>query len=121
MFGSHPLRARFLGAALALGLLAPGGLAVAQEADATVSMQIVSFVPTTIHVGPGGTVLWTNDSPLAHTVTADDGSFDSGNIDPGESFIWTFDAPGTYQYFCQPHGAAGLKGMSATIIVDEPA
>jgi hypothetical protein len=33
----------------------------------------------------------------------------------------TFDAPGTYQYFCQPHGAAGLKGMSATLIVDDPA
>jgi hypothetical protein len=33
----------------------------------------------------------------------------------------TFDAPGTYQYFCQPHGAAGLTGMSATLIVDDPA
>jgi plastocyanin len=110
-----------LGAALALCLLAPVGSAFAQEADVTVNMVGITFVPTVVHVAPGATVLWTNSSPLAHTVTADDLSFDSGSIDPESTFSMAFDAPGTYQYFCAPHGAPGLVGMAATIIVDDPA
>src|SRR3954447_16606486 len=111
---------RALGAALALCLLIPGSAAFAQDADATVDMQGISFVPREIHVAPGATVMWTNSSPLAHTVTADDGSFDSGLFGNGETFTQVFDAPGVYQYFCQPHGSAGLVGMSAVIIVDDP-
>jgi plastocyanin len=94
--------------------------AFAQEADAVVDMQGISFLPVEIHVAPGATVMWTNSSPLAHTVTADDAAFDSGNLDPGATFAQAFDAPGVYQYFCQPHGSAGLHGMAATVIVDDP-
>ena len=120
MAWTHWMRARSLGAALALCLLLPASSAFAQSADATVDMQGISFVPTEIHVAPGGTVQWTNSSPLAYTVTADDGAFDSGMLDPGGTFTQLFDAPGVYQYFCQPHGSAGLHGMSATIVVDDP-
>ena len=109
------------GTALALCLLAPAASAFAQDAEATVVMGGLSFSPTVVHVAPGATVLWTNSSPLAHTVTADDGSFDSGMVDADSTFTVTFDTPGTYQYFCQPHGSAGLHGMAATIIVDDPA
>ena len=109
-----------MAAALALCFLAPVGSAFAQSADATVEMVSVTFAPTVVHVSPGATVAWTNSSPLAHTVTADDGSFDSGSVDPGAVFSTTFDAPGTYQYYCAPHGSAGLHGMSATIVVDDP-
>ncbi len=110
MSGLNWLSLRVLGAALALCLLAPVGSVFAQDADATINMQGLSFAPTTVHIGPGATVLWTNSSPLAHTVTADDGSFDSDMLD----------TPGTYQYFCKPHGSAGLHGMAATIVVDDP-
>jgi plastocyanin len=34
------------------------------------------------------------------------------------SITQQFDRPGTYQYFCQPHGAPGLVGMAATVVVD---
>jgi plastocyanin len=119
MSGSHRLRLRVLGAALAVVcLLAPVGSAFAQDADVTVAMQGVSFAPPTVHITPGQTVLWVNDSPLAHTVTSDDGLFDSDMVDPGGTFTWTADAAGEYQYFCQPHGSAGLKGMAGKIIVD---
>jgi plastocyanin len=121
MSGTKRLCARVLGAVLTIGLFAPAGSAFAQEADATVNMVGISFAPQVVHVGPGATVAWVNTSTLAHTVTADDASFDSGSIDPDGTFTMTFDAPGTYQYFCQPHGAAGLTGMAATIIVDDPA
>src|SRR5579864_4396046 len=112
-----PMSPRVLGAALALLSLAPVGSAVAQSAPG-VDMKNVAFSPTTLEIQAGQTVTWTNDDPLQHTVTADDGSFDSGLLDPGATFTQEFDTPGTFQYYCQPHGSAGLNGMAATIIVD---
>jgi plastocyanin len=118
MSGIQRLWARILVAALAIFLVFPVGSVFAQ--DATVNMVGVSFSPTEVHVAPGATVQWVNTSTLQHTVTADDGSFDSGLVDPDGTFSMEFDAPGVYQYYCQPHGAAGLNGMAATIIVDDP-
>ena len=46
---------------------------------------------------------WTNTGSRPHTVTADDGSFDSGRLDPGEQFSQTFDQPGTFTYHCGFH------------------
>ncbi len=40
--------------------------------------------------------------------------WDSGTIDPARTYTHTFDVPGTYKYFCQPHEAAGMAG---TIVV----
>jgi plastocyanin len=111
---------RVLGAALAVLLLAPNGSAFAQSADVTVDMKNLAFAPIEVHISPGQTVLWTNSDPLQHTVTADDASFDSALVDPGDTFSQSFDAPGSYQYYCVPHGSAGLHGMAATIIVDDP-
>jgi nitrite reductase (NO-forming) len=52
----------------------------------------------------GTTVTWTNDEPgMVHTVTASDGSFDSGLLQSGQSFSYTFNDPGTFEYFCTPH------------------
>ena len=48
----------------------------------------------------------------AHTVTAVDGSFDSGNLDPSEGFSWFFDQPGTFPYTCSLHA-----WMTGTIVV----
>ena len=120
MSASRWLGVRVFGVALALCLLAPAGSAFAQDAAATVDMSSVRFNPPEVHIQPGQIVLWTNSDPFQHTVTADDGSFDSGLIDPGASFSQEFDAPGVYQYYCQPHGAAGLNGMAAVVVVDDP-
>ena len=70
-----------------------------------VPVQIVnlSFTPASVTVPAGGSVAWTNDDSLPHTATALDGSFDSGILDPGASFSWTFDAPGTIAYQCSLH------------------
>jgi plastocyanin len=63
-----------------------------------------SFAPSRTEVSMGTTVTWTNDSQVAHTVTGDDLSFeDSGIIDPGQTFSYTFTKPGTYTYHCSPH------------------
>jgi plastocyanin len=66
-------------------------------------MKQLQFEPTRIEVPLGGTVVWTNDAPLQHSVVADNGSFDSGLIDPGKRWSHTFTKPGTYAFHCMPH------------------
>ncbi len=75
------------------------------------------FSPRTATVSAGETVTWSNDGDNVHTVTSDDGVFDSGLIDAGTGFSFTFAEPGTYPYYCQVHGAAGGVGMAGTIVV----
>jgi plastocyanin len=115
MSRSPRLWARVLGAALALSLLAPVGSVFAQDAGPVVDMQGLQFVPTEIHAAPGATITWTNSSAFPHTVTADDGSFDSGNLDAGAVFTMTFDAPGIYTYYCLPHKSIGMLGV---VVID---
>jgi alcohol dehydrogenase (cytochrome c) len=62
-----------------------------------------AFTPTQISIKAGTTVTWTNAGPAAHTATAADGSWDTGDIAPGQAASVTFDTPGTYTYFCTPH------------------
>ncbi len=51
----------------------------------------------------GTTVTWTNEDDQIHTVTATDGSFDSGFLRQGESWSYTFDTAGEFEYSCTPH------------------
>jgi plastocyanin len=62
-----------------------------------------TFQPARLEVPRGATVTWTNQGQVIHTVTANDGSFDSGEIDSGARGSITFSRPGTYQYHCTPH------------------
>lgn len=100
--------------------------AVTQEPAATVGMtNTMKFNPDTVRINTGETVEWTNSSLLAHSVTGDpsqstiEGSaqlpegakpFDSGMMDPDETFTHTFTKPGTYKYFCIPHEGAKMFG-----------
>ncbi len=67
------------------------------------------YLPYTISVATGATVMWSNDDSAVHTVssgTVDGGLtdvFDSGLFIGGESFEFTFDKSGTYDYFCMVH------------------
>ncbi len=69
----------------------------------SVEMRAMAFAPTRIEVSAGATVEWTNRDQLAHTITADDGSWDSGPIDPGGTWRHAFNTPGTYAFHCTPH------------------
>lgn len=71
-----------------------------------------AFDPSEIHVKAGSTITWTNTDDTPHTVTADDGSFESGFISPGQSWSHTFSKRGTYSYHCTPHPT-----MKGTVIV----
>jgi len=109
-------------ALLALFALVPLAGAAPRAAETkTVSIKDFAFDPKTISVNVGDTITWTNDGPSPHTVTADDASFDSGNLDKGATFSHTFDKAGTVAYFCKYHGSKGGTGMAASVTVAEVA
>ena len=80
-------------------------------------MQIVyrSYRPADLTVMTGQTVTWHNTALVPHTVTALDGAFDSGRIDGGASFSYTFSTPGTFNYMCTIHPT-----MKGTVVVLAP-
>ncbi len=78
----------------------------------TVNIVGMTYDPATITVTVGTTITWNNNDNMAHTVTADDNSFDSGNIAAGGKFSKQFTVAGTYAYHCTIHA-----GMKATVIV----
>ncbi|MBT3362656.1 MAG: DUF4382 domain-containing protein [Chloroflexi bacterium] len=61
------------------------------------------FSPATLTVSVGATVTWTNMDGVAHTVTADDQTFDSGNMSDGATFSYTFTIAGQFDYICKIH------------------
>lgn len=102
---------------LALGL-AGVSPATAQEATVVKALDDV-FAPEIVEVPQGTTVTWVNDGRNPHTVTADDGSFDSGEISPGRTYTRTFEEAGTIAYHCVYHGAPGGLGMAGRVAVGE--
>jgi plastocyanin len=87
-----------------------------------ICMAGLSFSPSTLTVSAGTSVTWENGSNTTHTVTSATGStlvYDSGNIGVGSVFSQTFNAPGTYHYYCKFHGLDGNppSGMAGTITV----
>ena len=83
------------------------------------------FQPATLTIAVGDTVTWTNTDTIPHTTMAGAGQmdmpamampsplWDSGNLNPGQSFSFTFHQAGSYPYHCHYH----LPGMVGTVIV----
>lgn len=91
----------------------PTGQATMQVAAGPNQVVINNFAfgPTTLTVKRGTTVTWINKDGDAHTVTAAGAKplFGSNPLDTGDSFSFTFNAPGTYAYFCKIHPT--MKGV----------
>ena len=81
-------------------------------ADGSVTISDFKFSPKTVTVNEGDSVTFTNDGPTLHTATAEDGSFDTGNLNAGDSDTVTFDSAGTIAYICTPH-----PFMKGTVVV----
>ena len=106
----------WLGTALAaLVLLAFPHASDAAQVNVTIGDNF--FSPKNITINAGDTIVWTHVGGAIHTVTADDGSFNSGSLQGGQSYTRTFSTAGTYPYYCIPHGSPGGLGMSGTITV----
>ena len=123
------LHQRLSRAAAALGvtvvvLVAP---AVAAQQSSGVDIRDNEFVDAEIVVTAGDTVAWSQSGSNPHSVTADDGSFDShpdclpNCMGQGDTFSHTFETPGEYRYHCKIHGGADGQGMSGIVRVQAAA
>jgi plastocyanin len=63
----------------------------------------LTFDPADIEVAAGTSVTWTNEDGFDHTVTANEGAFNSGVMAGGDTFSQVFDTPGVFDYFCAIH------------------
>jgi plastocyanin len=70
---------------------------------AKVTMSNNTFTLASVTVMQSGSILWVNNDNQVHTVTADDGSFDSGDIAAGGSFGLAFIVVGPHYYHCKYH------------------
>ncbi|MBI4312339.1 MAG: cupredoxin domain-containing protein [Chloroflexi bacterium] len=102
-------------------MIAPaGGTAEGAAATSPVSpvvglqAEVKNYVLPTLNVNVGTTVTWAQRDLEGHTVTAP-GLFDSGILDEGKTFSYTFTKAGTYTYTCTLH-----PSMTGTITVGEP-
>ena len=77
-----------------------------QSNPSEINIQNFAFTPNEITIKAGDTVTWINNDNAPHTVTSDE--FNSGNLNPEQSFLHTFLEPGTYDYHCNFH--SGMKG-----------
>lgn len=84
-------------------------------AGKTVTLTNNMFGPKTVRIKKGESVTWSAKEG-AHTVKADNGSFQSGTLTAGKSFTYTFNTPGTYSYHCTFHGSPG-HDMAGKVIV----
>lgn len=95
--------------ALLVGALLVGAAGAAPARAADINVLFQQFSPAAADVLPGESVTWSNISERTHTVTADDGSYDSGELPGGATFAITAPTtPGTYLYHCRIH--AGMTG-----------
>ena len=107
---------------------------VPDDADHVVNMQAVAFEPEELTIQQGDTVAWEHAAGEPHNVVAYEGEipedaeywasggFESeeaaregweegeGAVQSGQSYVHTFEATGTHEYFCVPHEAAGMVG-----------
>ena len=66
------------------------------------------YIPSQITIEEDNSVVWINEDSAFHSVTSgfyDDpsGLFDSGYLDPFESFSFVFEEIGVYDYYCTLH------------------
>jgi FtsP/CotA-like multicopper oxidase with cupredoxin domain len=94
------------------------GAGTSEMASAEVEIAMVDdrFDSPELTVAAGTTLRFVNRGANWHSVAAFDGSFDSGRVDPGNSFAVRLDVPGVYDIICKHHG---LRGMVGRITVTE--
>ena len=118
-------------AAVSIRVLVPAGLLLAGcsgggAAPRVVEIDGIAFLPDRIEIDAGTEVTWTNHDDVLHTVTSGrqaeqgipgvsdgtsarpDGTFDARLDGARSGFTFTFERPGTYDYYCSVH--VGMVG-----------
>lgn len=86
----------------------PGALAAGKPATHSVVIEAMRYTPGILTIQRGDTVVWINQDPFPHTVTAK-GGFDSHNIAAGRSWTYTARTSGEFNYICKLHPT--MKGV----------
>lgn len=109
----------------ATGLMGYPSSAAAKTVTITMTDKPPMYMPAKLTIPVGTTVEWQNNAKTLHDVTTDADSvqkpadvklppgaksFDSGFMQPGASFDYTFTVPGHYVYTCIPHEKDGMVG-----------
>lgn len=89
-----------------------------RAAVADVEIHHFAFTPEEISLVVGDRARWNNLDSMLHSVTSQTGPgtlipsgvFDSGLLEQGDTFEFTFTSPGTFHYFCLPHGSS-MQGV----------
>ena len=101
---ARPLLAASIAAALSAAVLAlPASSNQPNTAAHAVLIEDFVFDPEALPVRAGDTVTWTNRDIVPHTVTAENGSWDSGEIAPGATWTMAITAETAGSYFCGYH------------------
>jgi|HubBroStandDraft_4_1064222.scaffolds.fasta_scaffold723416_1 plastocyanin len=112
MPAARPSPVRSIAAIAALAMLSAAvpaylswGAAAEAAAARNANVKIANFMfnPGVTTVPVGTEVTWTNNDDDAHSVVADNKAFRSNPLDTGDSYSFTFTAPGTYAYHCGLH------------------
>ena len=74
-----------------------------REEEVKVTIDNFSFTPQDITVKAGTTVTWVNQDDVPHTVVSNEKKFKSKALDTDDKFSFTFNDPGTYEYYCSVH------------------
>ena len=114
---NHTIARILLFALLAAPLPMPSLAAAQAEKEAnspSVHIDNFTFSPQEITIPRGGTVTWVNDDDIPHALAASEKAFRSKAMDTEERFSFTFNKPGTYEYFCSLH-----PHMQGKVIVRE--
>lgn len=106
---ARPTVLALLAALLPLAGAGPG------TASVHVHMEDIAFDPATVTILVGEGVDWDNHDLFTHTVTANDASWDSGDVNSGGAFARAFGAAGTFPYHCKYHA-----GMDGKVVVSDP-
>jgi len=90
----------------------PAATAASSTAGTAVEIKDFAYDQASIEIPVGTTVTWTNNDSVPHTVTQNGGGFASKAMNPGDTFSFTFDKAGTYNYHCEYHA-----NMMGTVVV----
>jgi len=117
---------------LCAGLLVGGTFMLGLTSPAfseTVTVQMfdtpAKYVMDPVKIKVGDTITWVNKGETVHTATTDPSTapdpswasvpkgaetWDSGYLNAGDTWSYTFKVPGVYKYFCTTHVKEGMKG-----------
>lgn len=77
-------------------------ISAAESTLVDVLIEDFSYNPSEITIRRGTSVTWVQKDSVRHTVTSDEGIFDSGLLSSGQTFTYTFDKSGIFSYHCIP-------------------